>query len=661
VVHSARNPGGRPFTVQDLWAIPRVGAPAVSPDGTWLVVPVTGYDVEQNEGRTRLWRLPVGGGEPQPLTASDASSTEPALSPDGRRLAFARKHEQEKAQLYVMPLDGGEPERLTDLPLGVFDPKWLPDGRHLVFAAMLVQGALTPEATRAKLEERERSKVKAHVTEDRVYRYWDTWLTTGEVPHLFMLDLESRQLTDLTPDSTRWFDFMEPSGQYDVSPDGEEVAFAANSSAPPHPQTRWAVFVASTRGGPVLCLTAGHPADDLRPRYSPDGRFLVYGMQRDPLFYADRVRLVRYDRRAGTHAVLTEDWDRSAAEWGVGPDGDIYCAAEDEGRTRLFVLPAAGGPPQALASSGTISGLRVARDGRLFFLHETLSAPPEVATCAPDGSGFRRLTGFTEGALTACALGEVREAEFEGAGGRRVQMFVALPPGFDEGRRWPLVHLIHGGPHGLFGDQFHFRWNAHLFAAPGYVVALVNFHGSTSWGQQYAECIQGRWGEEPLDDVLRATDALVGAGWVDESRMAAAGGSYGGYLAAWLGAHTTRFRCIVNHAGVYDTLALYATDVTQGQDRALGGTPWEGLEALDRHNPARFAATQATPMLILHGERDFRVPAAQALEAYGVLRAKGVPARLVYFPDEHHWIVKPQNSILWYAEVHAWLARHLGM
>jgi len=236
---------------------------------------------------------------------------------------------------------------------------------------------------------------------------------------------------------------------------------------------------------------------------------------------------------------------------------------------------------------------------------------------------------------------------------------VVLPPGYESGKKYPLVHVIHGGPHGISADGFHGRWNPQLFAAPGYVAALVNFQGSTSWGQDFARRIQGEWAERPFEDVMRATDALIASGLVDEKRMAAAGGSYGGYMAAWIEGHTDRFRCIVNHAGVYNTLSQYASDVTQGRNLSFGGEPWENIENIHRCNPAHAAEGFHTPMLVLHGERDFRVPVTQGLECYGVLKAKGVPARLVYFPDENHWILKPQNSRLWYREVHAWLERWL--
>jgi dipeptidyl aminopeptidase/acylaminoacyl peptidase len=234
-----------------------------------------------------------------------------------------------------------------------------------------------------------------------------------------------------------------------------------------------------------------------------------------------------------------------------------------------------------------------------------------------------------------------------------------LPPGFDATKKYPLVHVIHGGPHGISGDQFHARWNAHLFAAPGYASLLVNFHGSTSWGQEFTQCIQGHWGEYPMTDIEAATDAVLALGYVDPKAMAITGGSYGGYLVSWIGSHTDRYACIVNHAGVYNTQAQYASDVTQGSHKAFGGEPWDGLDKIDRWNPARFAAGLNTPMLVLHGENDFRVPVDQGLECYNVLQGKGVPARLVYFPDENHWVLKPKNSLFWNAEVHAWLARWL--
>jgi dipeptidyl aminopeptidase/acylaminoacyl peptidase len=637
---------------------------------------VTTYDMEKNEGTTRLWLYPLGpggepAGEPRPLTAPDASASEPAVSPDGRFLAFVRRRGKEKGQLHVMPLDGGEAERLTDLPLGACDPKWFPDGKRLAFAAPVLGEAPTPEGTRELLDRREKSPVKARVTEDRIYRYWDRWLTGGEVHHLFVLDLETRAIRDLIPDSRRWFDLMDPAGGYDIAPDGREIAFSANSTEPPYHTANYDIYAVPAAGGPVRNLTADNPADDSRPRYTPDGRYIVYGLQREVDFYADRVRLVRHDRRTGENLVLTEAWDRSCQEWAIAPDGrTVAFQAEDRGRVNLYTLDLEEAARSA-AAGAAVEPTLVVRGGAagrpawvgprgLAFTLDSLSGPSEVWTSARDGGGLSRVSRVNDSRLAELELGEVREIEFAGAGGRPVQMFVLTPPGFDPKLKWPLVQLIHGGPHGIFGDQFHFRWNAQLFAAPGYVVAMVNFHGSTSFGQEFAASILGAHGDRPFADLMAATDRLLAEGAIDEKRMAAAGGSYGGYMVTWLAGHTGRFACLVNHAGVYDTLAQYASDVTLGRARAYGGEPWSNLEAIDRWNPARFASGFSSPMLVVHGENDYRVPVTQALAVYGVYKAKQVPARLVCFPDENHWVLKPQNGRHWYGEVLGWLARFLG-
>ncbi|MGH7680399.1 MAG: S9 family peptidase [Candidatus Eiseniibacteriota bacterium] len=666
-IHPAVNPGKRPITAEDLWKFARVGSVVPTPGGLATLVSVTTYDVELNRGRSRLWLVPTGpkGGAPRVLTAEEFSSTEPDVSPDGTRIAFVRGQGDDKPQLYVLPIDGGEAERMTDLPLGIFDPKWFPDGKRIAFGAYLFTEAPTPEGTKEVAERRAKDPVKVHITEDRVYRFWDRWLTGGEIPHLFVLDVATRKLTDLTPEGAGWFDFMEPGGQYDIAPDGSEIAFVANSSRSPHHLLRWALSTVPTSGkGPVRCLTPeGTPKDTWdahRPRYSPDGKSILYGLQRDRFFYADRVRLVRYDRASAAHAVLTEAWDRSAAAWEFTPDGTLIVEAEDRGRMSLFALKAGEMSPSLIREGGTIGGLKAGRDGRVYFTLQTLSTPAEAASCQADGSDLRQLTSFNAPLLSEIAMGEVREMIFDGADGHPVQMFVVLPPNFDPKKKWPLVHVIHGGPHAAAGDNFHFRWSPQLFAAPGYVVATVNFHGSTSWGQDFAAVIQGGHGDKPFTDIMKATDTLLETGFIDERRMAATGGSYGGYLACWIAGNTDRFACIINHAGVFDLLAEYASDVTQGRHQAYGGEPWDRLQAIDRWNPARFASGFKTPMLIIHGERDYRVPHTQALAVYNIYKAKGVEARLVFFPDENHWVLKPRNSLVWNREVHAWLQRYLA-
>ena len=652
--------GERPLTAEAMWSMPRVGAPVPSPDGTQLAVAVTTYDLEKNAGRGRIWLVPARGGEPRAITSSEHSSAEPAFSPDGRRLAFTRKVNGGKAQLHVMPLDGGEAQKMTDLPLGVFDPTWLPDGSGIVFGTWLIQGHLTPEATKAEIERREKDPVKAHVTEERVFRFWDTWLTTGEVPHLFVLDLATGAIRDVMPESTAWFDWMDPSGQYDVSPDGKEIAYAGVIFEASRSLLRAVVHVVPVAGGTPTALTMDHPAEDLRPRYTPDGSAIVYGMQHDPFFYADRVRLMRYERASRAHTPLLDGWDLSPVHWEFAADGTLLIEAEENGRVSAFLLGRGDTAPKRLVEGGSIAGLTPVAGGRIAFTLQNLSLPPEVHVASATGSAPERLTRFTEPALSGIALGEVREMQYEGAYGETVQMFVVLPPGYQPGKKYPLVQVVHGGPHGISADGFHFRWNGQAFAAPGYVAAMVNFQGSTSWGQDFAKRIQGAWGDRPFDDVMKATDVLIASGLVDETRMAAAGGSYGGYMASWIAGHTDRFKCIVNHAGVYDLMSQYASDVTQGRAHSMGGEPWDGIEVIDRWNPARYANGMNTPMLVIHGERDYRVPVTQGLECYGVLKAKGVPARLVYYPDENHWVLKPANSLLWYREVLGWMKRWLG-
>jgi len=381
----------------------------------------------------------------------------------------------------------------------------------------------------------------------------------------------------------------------------------------------------------------------------------VYGMQREIDFYADRVRLVRYDRAALEHEVLTEDWDRSAAGWEFTPDGSLVFAAEDRGRVNLYRIGLSPGTPDLVATGGTY-GTPVPAGDRMFAQYQELSRPTEIVEVGQD---LRPITNFTDAVMSELHLGDVEEVEFAGSDGTPIQAYLVYPPDFDPSTTWPLVHKIHGGPHGIFGDFFHFRWNAHAFAAPGYVVATVNFHGSTSWGEDFAASIHGEWGKKPTEDILAATDQMIERGFIDPDRMAITGGSYGGYLTAWLSTQTDRFACAIAHAAVTNLGGMYASDFTQGRPRAYGAEYFDDRERVEQWSPSAHASGYSTPTLVIHGEQDYRVPVTQGLELYGVLKAKGVDARLVYYPDENHWILKPANSIHWYGEVLGWLERYL--
>jgi dipeptidyl aminopeptidase/acylaminoacyl peptidase len=669
----------RPITPADLWALRRVGDPAADRRGDVVVVPVERIDVEANEGRAVLHRIGLDGGAPIALTDPELSSRSPAVSPQGDRVAFLRKARagvgEGKAQLHLLDLAGGEARRLGAFPLGCSDPRFSPDGTKIVVVAPLLREALTIEGTHALLEARAKAKVRAHVTEDRVYRYWDRWLTDGAVPHLFSIEITTGDVAtgaciDLTPGSTRWFDLMDDAGQFDLSPDGREIVFAADESEPPHARMRSAIFLVATDGaGAVRCLTEGNPADDLRPRWSPCGRTILFGARRRD-YYGDRVRLCLLDRTTGRIEVLTERWDRSPSEWIFRDARTIVGLVEDEGATAIFEIDLEGDrSPRIVARGGTLHGL-VATGAGLLAAHHDLRRPPEIAIVRDQGSSratrIERVSDFNGPLLAELDLATPEEIRFEGARGDSVLAYLLRPSGeapahgpSERGR--PLVHLIHGGPYGSFGDLWHFRWNAQVFAAAGFAVTMVNFHGSSGFGEAFARSILGDWGGAPAEDILRATDAIVARGGIDPSRIAITGGSYGGYLTAWLATQTDRFRCAIAHAPVYNFAALWGSDVTQGTDAEIG-LPWgddAARAAFDRFDPSRRSRGFATPMLVIHGELDYRVPATEGLQLYGTLKAMGVEARLVYYPDENHWILKPQNSLHWYGEVLGWLRRHL--
>ncbi len=657
---SAAEPAKKKLGVDEMWAVSRVGAPALSPDGKRVAYTVATYDMEENRSNADIYLLDLAGGPPRRLTTNKASDTSPTFSPDGRRLAFLSKRDGDAVtELYVIPVDGGEPERLTDMPTSIANPKWFPDGRRIAFLANVVAGAESPEETKKALEKREKAKVKAHVTENRLYRYWDRWLTDQESTHLFVADVSTKKITDLTPTSRRLLG-LEEGGSFDISPDGQSLVFAANSSPEPYRTLNWDLYLVSAAGGDAKNLTPSREADDNNPVFSPDGRTIAFGTRLKADGWPDYTRLALLDVAGGVVTLLTDGWEKPAGGWAFARDGsELVFTAESRARTNLYAVAVSGGTPREIWKGGTASGPAVTAGGDVVFLRHDLNHPPELAAVKRDGSAFRPLTSVNDALVATWDLGAVADLTFKGAGGDDVQMFVVTPPGYDARRKYPLVQLVHGGPVGTFGDAFSFRWNPHAFAAPGYVVAMVNFHGSSSFGQKWVESILGAHPDKPFLDVMKATDFLIARGGVDESRMAAAGGSYGGFLVNWIAGHTDRFKCLVSHAGVYDLMAQFASDVTFGRQHSYGGTPFRNRDNVEKWSPNRYAESFRTPVLILHGERDYRVPIGQGLEFYGTLAAKGVPARLVVYPDENHWILKGQNSKHWYGEVHGWLARWL--
>ncbi len=644
---------------QELWNIARVGQPDPHPSGLFAIVPVTTYDIDDNKGTTRLWQV-SGGGDRKPLTSASSSSTGPALSADGTQLAFLRKPSgEDKPQAHVMDLAGGEAECVTDLPVGVSAAKWLPGGSGLILAAPLLEGFPSVPETTTELERRDAAPTEPLATERTVYRYWKKWLVGGEIHHLFKLDLASRELTDLTPNWDRVMGMDDLSGVFDVAPDGTEVAFASDIEPAPHKRIRFAIHVVNTADpAPRLLEDPAHlPAQQVRPRYSPDGRHLAFGQQHEPDFYADQVKLVSYDRVSGKKNDLAPWWDRSAGGWEYTEDSDLVLHATNDGSMAVYLLPDGAETPTRITETNYAHGPRPT-SGPVWLRVESPESPADVAVIAEDG--LRVVGGFNDDLLASIDLGTASQFTFTGAGGTEVQAHIVYPPGFDPARKWPLVHNIHGGPHNASGGSWHYRWNTQAFATAGYVVVSVNFHGSDSFGDDFTRSIRGAWGDKPMQDIMAATDHLLEHGFIDESRMAVVGGSYGGYLVSWIIGHTDRFAAAVCHAGVTDLLGQWASDVTSGREGAVGGTPWEDMEAVLRWSPLAHTENMDTPTLVIHGELDYRVVVTQGLALYGILKQKGVDARLVYYPDEGHWIEKPQNSIHWYGEFLGWLDRYIG-
>jgi dipeptidyl aminopeptidase/acylaminoacyl peptidase len=560
-----------PLTAQDLWSMTRVGGLDVAPDGRAALFTATEYDIKGNKGNGDIWVLPLDGSEARRFTTGKSTESQAVWSPDGRRIAFvAKRDDNERAQLYVIDVTGGEARQLTDMPLGAGAPKWFPDGRRIAFTSqMILRFGDNTDSLKAELKRRKESKVSALASENRVIRYWDRYVVDDLLTHIYAVDVETKKITDLTPAMDRFFS-IDGGADFDIAPDGRELVVTALTEGPPYRNGYSDLFTLPSDGsGLMRNITAANRADDHSPRYTPDGKYILFGRQVDTTKNAERVRLMRMDRATGTAIELCQSFDRSPSNWIVGDAGrTVYFTAEDRAKQSIFSVPMKGGAVSEVFRGGTNSGLCLAGT-RLVFLHQNISAPGEVYSIVTNGKDLRKLTSFNDERLAKIEMGRVEDVRYVGADGDSVQAYIVYPPGFDASKKWPLLVLLHGGPHGTFGDDFHPRWNHQLFAAPGYVAIAPNFHGSTSFGEQFAECINGAHPEKPYVDVMAAVDYMLARGFIDSTRMAAGGGSYGGFLTSWIGTQTSRFACLINHAGVYNLMAQFGSDITWGRHHQL--------------------------------------------------------------------------------------------
>jgi dipeptidyl aminopeptidase/acylaminoacyl peptidase len=605
--------------------------------------------------------VPVAGGAARQLTSSPgASSSSPVWSPDGRQLAFVSGRGGDGAQVWLLPVDGGEARQLTRLEGGASMPVWSRDGRQL-----LVASQVWPEgdALADRMKRLSESGSSAMIYDELMYRHWDEW-EDGKRSHVFIVDVATGAARDLTPGPYDTPPISLGGAQdYDLSPDGRELAFVRNVDVPTAVGTGNDIWLVAVDGGEPRRLTES-AANDVAPQYSPDGRWLAYLAMERPGFEADRQRIMLFDRRSGEHRVLTDALDRSVDTFVWTPDSrSLFFLAQDEIHRSVYRVAVSGGTVSQITRAAYISSLALTPDGRSLVVGRQSSVlPNELFVLDTNGRELRQLTRTNDALLSQLALQPAEPFWFDGAGGTRVQGFLIRPPDFDASRKYPVVYVVHGGPQGAWSDHFHYRWNGNMFAAPGYVAVLVNPRGSTGYGQQFTDEISGDWGGRVYEDLMLGLDhVLTTYPFTDGSRVAAAGASYGGYMMNWFLAKTDRFRALINHDGVYDLRSMYgATEELWFPEWEFRGMPWTNPEMYSRWNPSEHVENFSTPMLVIHGGLDYRVPLEQGLQVFTALRRQGVPARLLYFPDEGHWVLKPQNAMVWWETVYDWLDRYIG-
>ncbi|MGB5209327.1 MAG: S9 family peptidase [Gammaproteobacteria bacterium] len=651
----------KPLDAETMWKIQRLGSPALSPDGSRAVVPVTGYDIESGEGATRLWMIPAEGGDPSQLT-SDQSGT-PSWSPDGRYIAFAAKRGSDEVdQLYVIPANGGEARRLTDLPADVTAIRWFPDSTRLAFVTRIWPELESWEAQAEKSKSRAESKMSAMVWDRPPIRWWSHWIDDREA-HIFAIAVSGGEPAGVTPGSGLKLPEHNTSetgpgiDAYDISPDGKTIAFNADTDGS-GVDSNYDVYLIPAGGGEAQNISSDNPGHDSSPLFSPDGRWLVYSRQLIKGFYGDKERLIRHDLKTGEQTDLTESWDRSVSGLVWGPDSKgLYGAIDDAGHSRVYEIAIKDGAARAITGPNSFSALAVAGQS-LVGLRQSFIEPATLVRIDPDNGKVRKLSRFNDEVLAGVDFGTFESVTYTGALGEPVQMWINFPPGFDKSKRWPLYLLLHGGPHNGITDSFHYRWNAQVFSGWGYVTAWHNFHGSSGFGQAFTDSINPNQADLPYQDTILAAEYLAAKPWIDPDRMAAGGGSFGGYLASILLGNEHPFKTLVAHAAVYNWLTQYGADYGAGKRRF--GEHWESQEIFSRNSPTNGADAFSTPTLVIHGEQDYRVPLNHGIELYQTLQNKGVRSRLVYFPDENHWVLKRDNSIFWYQQKRDWLKEFIG-
>jgi dipeptidyl aminopeptidase/acylaminoacyl peptidase len=670
----------RPITHEDLWLMKRPGALAVSPDGRWFVVAVTEPAYEEAQGRSDLWIVSSDGKGPlRRLTSGKGSEGDPVFSPDSTRLAFtAKRDEDEASQVYTLDLAGGEAQRITSWPGGAKSPKFSPDGSTIMFVGLTHPGAVTEEDNRKAAAERKGRKYNARAYDSFPIRHWDRWLDELRPSVMVQPVGTNAPARDLLASSAlrkeRGFGGQLGNGGDSIdaawTPDGRGIVFVAttNRHEAARAEVNSSLWLVSVDGGEPKRLTAAE-GDYSSPEFTPDGRMLLAKVQpADDKWTYTASRLVSWSWPSlGDRKVLTSDFEESVGQFEVAPDSRrAFFLAERAGREQLFEVKVSGGgvKPVGQLAAGTYSRFAIGGSGSKPVMAATWASavnPPELGRIDPATGRWAAISMFNKERAAAIDWLPAEEFWFTSSRGKQIHNLLVKPPGFDPNKKYPLFVLIHGGPHSMWKDDFVIRWNYHLLAQPGYVVLLTNYSGSTGFGEAFARSIQGDPLEGPANEINEAADeAIKRFAFIDASRQAAGGASYGGHLTNWLAVTTDRYKALVSHAGLYDLRTQWTTsDVVYGRERNIGGPAWEELPLWKEQSPFYRSAKLKTPILVTFGERDYRVPVNNGLEFWTILQRQDVPSRLVIFPDENHWILKGENSRYFYSEVHGWLAKYL--
>lgn len=650
------------FAVEDLLKVRRVSDPQVSPDGRLVAFVVGDVNLDANRVVNQIYLVPVGGGPPKQLTSGTTSASSPRWSPDGKRIAFTTG-----GQIWAMDNDGDEKKQITKISTGASGTVWSPDGNWIAFTSEVHPDCNDDECNQRKDEAAEKSKVKAHITERLLFRHWNEWRDVKR-SHVFVVSAKGGNARDLTPG-----DFDSPpyaassNVDFSFSPDGKELAFVKNPDRVEATSTNSDVYVVVLSGGAPRNITARNRGYDATPVYTKDGRSIIYRSQATAGFEADRWRLMKYDRASGTSTEILRRFDQQVDEFVVSPDGEsIYFVAGERGHHPIFRVPMSGGPATKVLTDVFATNLNMTSDGRtLVFAHSSLAAPPEIYRANQDGSDLTAFTNMNRDLMSRSNLPAGEEMEWTGALGAKVHGFVVKPVDFDATKKYPLVVLIHGGPQGAWNDSWSYRWNPQVFANNGYIVFAPNPRGSTGYGQRFVNDISGDWAGKVYTDLMNGVAEVVRRNrFIDRNRIGAAGASYGGYMVNWIEGHNNdpraHFKVLVSHAGVYNLTSMYGgTEELWFPEWEFKGTPWTNKAMYERWSPHNFVANFKTPILVIHGELDYRVPIGEGLQLYTAVQRRGVDSKLLIFPDEGHWVLKPQNSQLWHHTVLGWLDKYL--